>query len=109
MPDRRGSGMYTLQALWRMARESLDVTTVVFANRDYAVLRREFSYLGVGKPGARASGRFEIGRPNLDWVRFAKGTGVPGTRVTSLADFAKALRSSFCERRADATLEPFSS
>jgi thiamine pyrophosphate-dependent acetolactate synthase large subunit-like protein len=42
MPDRRGSGMYTLQALWTMARESLDVTTVVFANRDYAVLRPEF-------------------------------------------------------------------
>ncbi len=98
-PDRKvlclsadGSGMYTLQALWTMAREGLNVTTVVFANRDYAVLKREFSYLGVGKPGARALDMFEIGRPDLDWVQLAKGMGVPGTRVNSLDAFGKALR-----------------
>jgi acetolactate synthase I/II/III large subunit len=86
-----GSGMYTLQALWTMAREGLDVTVVVFANRDYAVLKREFSYLGVGNPGTRALDMFEIGRPNLDWVRLAKGMGVPGTRASSLDEFGKAL------------------
>jgi acetolactate synthase-1/2/3 large subunit len=90
-----GSSMYTLQALWTMAREGLDITTVVFANRDYAVLRREFSYLGVGKPGPRASGMFEIGRPDLDWVQLAKGMGVPATRITSLQEFANALRAGF--------------
>lgn len=90
-----GSGMYTLQALWTMAREGLEVTIVVFANRDYAVLKREFSYLGVGQPGPRALGMFEIGHPDLDWVQLAKGMGVPGTRVTSLAGFAKALRAGF--------------
>jgi len=46
--------MYTVQGLWTMAREGLRVTTVVFANRDYAVLKREFSGLGVGDPGRRA-------------------------------------------------------
>jgi acetolactate synthase-1/2/3 large subunit len=98
-PDRKvlcltadGSGMYTLQALWTMARESLNVTTVVFANRDYAVLKREFSYLGIGSPGTRALDMFEIGRPDLDWVQLAKGMGVPGIRVTSLEAFGKALR-----------------
>jgi len=87
-----GSGMYTAQALWTMARESLNITTVVFANHDYAVLKREFSYLGVGKPGPRATDVFEIGRPDLDWPLLAKGMGVPGTRVTSLDAFGKALR-----------------
>ena len=90
-----GSGMYTLQALWTMAREGLRVTTVVFANRDYAVLKREFTYLGVGEPGPRALGMFEIGRPDLDWVHLANGMGVPGVRVTSLAAFGKALREGF--------------
>jgi acetolactate synthase-1/2/3 large subunit len=101
-PDRKvlclsadGSAMYTLQALWTMAREGLKVTTVIFANRDYAVLKREFSYLGVGNPGQRALDMFEIGRPSLDWVRLAKGMGVPGTRVTSLEDFARALQEGF--------------
>jgi acetolactate synthase-1/2/3 large subunit len=87
-----GSGMYTLQALWTMAREGLKVTTVVFANRDYAVLKREFSYLGVGDPGPRALDMFEIGRPDLDWVYLAKGMGVPASRVGSLEEFTKALR-----------------
>jgi acetolactate synthase-1/2/3 large subunit len=101
-PERRvlcltadGSGMYTLQALWTMAREGLKVTTVVFANRDYAVLKREFSYLGVGNPGRRALDMFEIGRPDLDWVQLAKGMGVPSVRVSSLDGFAKELRAGF--------------
>ena len=90
-----GSGMYTLQALWTMARESLKVTTVIFANHAYAVLKREFSYLGVGNPGPRALSMFEIGRPKLDWVQLAKGMGVPATSVSSLDAFAKALREGF--------------
>ena len=90
-----GSAMYTLQALWTMAREGLKVTTVVFANRTYAVLKREFSYLGVGEPGPRSNEIFEIGRPDLDWVQLAKGMGVPGTRVTSLDAFGKALKEGF--------------
>ncbi len=101
-PDRRvlcltadGSGMYTLQALWTMAREGLNVTTVVFANHDYAVLKREFSYLGIGTPGPGARDLFEIGRPDLDWVHLAQGMGVPATRVSSLDAFAKALRAGF--------------
>ena len=90
-----GSGMYTLQALWTMAREGLKVTTVVFANRSYAVLKREFSYLGIGEPGPQAKEMFEIGQPDLDWVQLAKGMGVPGTRVTSLDAFGKALKEGF--------------
>jgi acetolactate synthase-1/2/3 large subunit len=101
-PDRRvlcftadGSGMYTAQALWTMAREGLKITTVVFANRTYAVLKREFSYLGMGEPGPRASSMFEIGRPDLDWILLARGMGVPGSRPTSIDGFARALREGF--------------
>lgn len=101
-PDRRvlclsadGSGMYTLQALWTMAREGLKITTVIFANRTYAVLKREFSYLGIGEPGPKAKELFEIGRPDLDWVQLANGMGVPATRVTSLDELGKALKAGF--------------
>jgi acetolactate synthase I/II/III large subunit len=101
-PERRvlcltadGSGMYTPQALWTMARENLNVTTVVFANRVYGVLKREFSGLKLGEPGPRALSLFEIGRPDLDWVSLAKGMGVPATRATSLEAFQQALRNGF--------------
>ncbi len=65
-----GSGMYTLQALWTMAREGLNVTTVIYANRTYGVLKREFSSMELGEPGPRALNLFEIGRPDLDWFRW---------------------------------------
>jgi len=101
-PDRRvlclsadGSGMYTAQALWTMAREGLRITTVIFANRVYGVLKREFSYLGIGDPGPRAQALFDIDRPTIDWVHLAKGMGVPGTRVSSIETFAKALKNGF--------------
>jgi acetolactate synthase-1/2/3 large subunit len=101
-PDRRvlcftadGSGMYTAQALWTMAREDLKVTTVVFANRTYAVLKREFSYLGIGLPGPRALSMFEIGRPDLDWILLARSMGVSGSRAPSIDSFAGALREGF--------------
>ena len=101
-PDRRvlclsadGSGMYTLQALWTMARESLDITTVIFANRTYAILQGEFANLGAGAVGPSASGMLEIGRPDLDWTAMAKGMGLPAVRVTTLEAFAKALQGGF--------------
>ena len=101
-PDRRvlclsadGSGMYTSQALWTMAREGLNVTNVIFANRAYSVLKREFSNLGIGSPGPRALDLLEIGRPDLDWVSLSRGMGVPAQRIHSLEEFARALRDGF--------------
>lgn len=101
-PDRRvlcltadGSAMYTPQALWTMAREGAKITTVVFANRTYGVLKREFSNLGIGDPGPRSRELFDIGHPDLDWVSLAKGMGVPATRATSLDAFVRALREGF--------------
>jgi acetolactate synthase I/II/III large subunit len=87
--------MYTLQALWTMAREGLRVTTLVFANRAYAVLKREFGGLGVGDSGRCASDLFNIGRPDLDWVLLAQGMGVPASRVASSDEFGKRLREGF--------------
>lgn len=90
-----GSGMYTLQALWTMAREGLGITTVLFANRAYGVLKREFAGLGVGTPGPRAQSMFDIGHPDLDWVHLAKGMGVSAMRAGDLESFAKALQQGF--------------
>jgi len=76
-----GSAMYTAQALWTMARESLDVVSVIYANRNYAILNYELERVGAGEPGARARSMLHIGRPELDWCDLARGMGVPGTRV----------------------------
>ncbi len=87
-----GSAMYTLQALWTMARESLDVTIVVFANRAYQILRGEFANVGAGAPGQRATDMLTLDRPALDWRALARGHGVESGQAVDLAGFAKELR-----------------
>jgi acetolactate synthase-1/2/3 large subunit len=89
-----GSAMYTLQGLWTAARENLAITTVVFANRTYEILMGELASLGT-VPGRRALETLDIGRPNLDFVALAKGMGMRGVRVSTLQEFAGALKSAF--------------
>lgn len=100
-PDRRvialqadGSGMYTVQALWTMARENLDVTVIVFANRKYAILQVEFMRVGAHNPGPKAMSMLDLGNPDLSWVDLARGMGVPGRRVTDAGAFNDALAES---------------
>jgi acetolactate synthase-1/2/3 large subunit len=76
-----GSGLYTVQALWTMAREGLHITTVIWANRTYQILKGEFDNVGAGRPGQKAKDMLEIGRPDLDWVALATGMGVPAGRA----------------------------
>ena len=86
-----GSGMYTLQALWTQARESLDVTTVIYANRAYRILQMEHHRLGVGAPGTGALSVMSLDHPALDWVKLAQGMGVPARRVTTIEEFNQTL------------------
>ena len=92
-----GSGMYSLQALWTQARESLDVTTVVLANRKYRILNIEYQRVGAGAPGARARSMMDIGNPDLDWVNLAKGMGVPASRVTTTDELNRQLAAYLAE------------
>jgi acetolactate synthase-1/2/3 large subunit len=103
-PDRKvlacigdGSGMYTVQALWTMAREGLNVTAVIWANRTYQILRGEFANVGAGSPGQRARDMLDINRPDLDWVALAKGMGVPASRVEDCAALAAQLQRGIAE------------
>ena len=92
-----GSGMYSLQALWTQARESLDVTTVILANHKYRILNIEYQRVGAGAPGARARSMMDIGNPDLDWVSLANGMGVPACRVTSAEELNRQLAAYLAE------------
>jgi len=104
-PDRRvialqadGSGMYTLQSLWTAARESLDLKTIICANRMYRILKVELARADISQPGPAARALTDLGKPNLDWVSLARGMGVPGERAETAEDFAAALGRAFAER-----------
>ena len=95
-PDRKvvclegdGSAMYTIQSLWTMARENLDVCVVLFNNRKYSILELEFSRTGArgGTPGPKAASVLDIGSPEMDFTAMAQGMGVAATRATTAEEF----------------------
>jgi acetolactate synthase-1/2/3 large subunit len=95
-PDRKvvcleadGSAMYNLQSLWTQAREGLDVTTVIFNNRSYAILNLELNRVGAEPPGPRAQAMLDLRRPDLDFVALSRGMGVQATRAESADDFVE--------------------
>jgi acetolactate synthase-1/2/3 large subunit len=103
-PDRKvvcleadGSAMYTLQALWTQARESLDVTTVIFNNRSYAILNLELSRVGAESPGPKALDMLDLSRPDLDFAALAEGMGVPAARATTADEVVTALERGLAE------------
>ncbi|MDE2017987.1 MAG: acetolactate synthase large subunit, partial [Hyphomicrobiales bacterium] len=85
-----GSAMYTVQALWSMARENVDATVVVFSNRAYRILYMEMTNAGAPPAGVNARAMFDLDRPPLDFAAMATGMGVPATRVDTLQGFAEA-------------------
>jgi acetolactate synthase-1/2/3 large subunit len=97
-PDRKviclesdGSAMYTMQSWWTMAREQLDVVTILFNNASYAVLNMELNRVGVTEGGPKAKEMLDLSGPNLDFVALAEGCGVPATRATTGEQFAEQL------------------
>jgi acetolactate synthase-1/2/3 large subunit len=103
-PDRKvlcleadGSAMYTLQSLWTMAREQLDVVTVVANNGSYAVLNMELSRVGAEAGGPKARAMLDISNPDLDFVSLAKGMGVPATRATTAEELTNQLERALTE------------
>ena len=100
-PERRviafqadGSAMYTLQALWTQARESLNVTTVLCNNRSYRILQVELARAGVAEPGRKARSLTSLANPELEWTALANGMGVPAVRVETAEDLIRELERS---------------
>ncbi len=98
-PDRKviclqadGSAMYTVQALWTMAREKLNVTTIILNNASYAILNIELARVGAGNPGPKALSLLDLSNPMLDWVELAHGMGVPAARAKTAEEFRAALK-----------------
>ena len=92
-----GSAMYTISALWTMAREHLDVTVVILNNHAYAVLQLELQRVGTSATGEQSRSLLDLSNPDIDFAAIAEGFGVPATRATTAEElatqFSAALRS----------------
>ncbi len=93
-----GSAMYTIQALWTIAREGLDVKTIIFNNRSYGILNIELQRVRAETIGPEAKAQLDLSEPALDFVSMAQGMGVPAQRVGRAEDFNAALENAFASR-----------
>jgi acetolactate synthase I/II/III large subunit len=89
--------MYTLQALWTQAREGLNVTTVILANRSYAILNMELQRVGADAGGPLSRRMLDLTEPDLDFVSLSEGLGLPARRVETAEDLTLALEASYAE------------
>ena len=83
-----GSALYTISALWTMAREQLDITVVILNNRAYAILHLELMRVGASAAGPKAQSLLDLSNPDIDFVAIAEGFGVPATRATTAEELA---------------------
>ncbi|KRD06923.1 decarboxylase [Mycobacterium sp. Root265] len=84
-----GSALYTISALWTMAREQLDITVVILNNHAYAILQLELARVGALSTGEKARSLLDLSRPDIDFVAIATGFGVPATRATTAEELAE--------------------
>ena len=92
-----GSTQYTIQSLWTMAHEQLDVVVLIAANHQYAILRNELRRNGAAL-GTRAAEMTALDRPKIDWVGLAKSYGVPASRAATAGELRDQLRQAFAAR-----------
>ena len=95
-----GTAMYTIQSLWTIVREQLDVTVIVFSNRSYAILNIELERVGAEKIGPKAKSQLDLSEPAIDFVSIASGMGMPAESVDTADDFSAALKKAFLVARA---------
>jgi len=110
-PDRKviavsgdGAAMYSLPSLWTMARERLDVVTIVCANRSYNILNVELGRVGALNPGPKTLAMLDLHNPELDFVKMAQGMGVEASRASTTRDFASQFADAM-ERRGPRLIE----
>ncbi|MEM7111974.1 MAG: acetolactate synthase large subunit [Chloroflexota bacterium] len=93
-PDRQvidmqadGSALYTIQSLWTMARENLNIVVVLFNNRAYRILQGELQKVGAKRTGNIADTLLNLDNPQLDFVSIAQGMGVEASRAETADSF----------------------
>lgn len=92
-----GSSMYTIQSLWTMVNEQLDVTVIILNNRSYAILNIELERVGAVGAGPKAKSQLDLAQAEIDFVAMAKGMGMPAEKATTAEEFNSALKKALRE------------
>lgn len=98
-----GSTQYTIQTLWSMAHEGLDVVVFVAANHQYAILRNELRRGGAALSD-KAAAMTSLEHPRIDWVQLAQSYGVSASRSHTAKELTEQARAAF-SRQGPALIE----
>lgn len=85
-----GSAMYSLAALWTLARYQLPVVAVIFNNRGYRILKQRTRAIGGHSAETGTYIAMDIDDPALDFIKLSEGHGVRAVRVETLDDLRDA-------------------
>ncbi|NLY65197.1 MAG: acetolactate synthase large subunit [Alcaligenaceae bacterium] len=85
-----GSTQYTIQTLWTMAHEQLNVVVLIAANHQYAILRKELGR-GDATIGKRSMALTDLSTPRIDWVGLANSYGLRASRAQTAEELAAQL------------------
>ncbi len=104
-PDRKvvalqsdGSALFTIQALWSMAREGSDVVVILASNQRYNILINEMSRNGYALTSPPVRDLLNLARPAVDWQALSTSFGVPSNRVESVSALRRAFQAALAER-----------
>ncbi|HXJ78202.1 MAG TPA: thiamine pyrophosphate-binding protein [Candidatus Methylomirabilis sp.] len=87
-----GSAMYTNQAFWTAAHDSIPVVYVIFNNASYRILKqRTLALKGFSAIDDRYVG-MDLVNPAIDFVGLARSLGVPGELCEKTPEIAPALK-----------------
>ena len=92
-----GSTQYTIQTLWSMAHEGLNVVVLVAANHQYAILRNELRR-GGATLSDKAQAMTSLDHPRIDWVQLAQSYGVPASRAHTGEELTAQVQTAFGRR-----------
>jgi benzoylformate decarboxylase len=95
-----GSGMFGIQALWTAAHHDLDVVFLIFANREYRVLKQNIDEYRkrFRAPTDRPYPHMDLSQPDLDFVNLAQGMGVAACRVEDVDSLGDTLARAFAAK-----------
>jgi benzoylformate decarboxylase len=81
-----GSAMYTCQALWTAAHESVPVVFVIINNASYRILKQRANAMRAHAAQTDLYVGMDLVNPRVDFVGLARSLGVAAERATTVAE-----------------------
>ena len=92
-----GSAMYSIQALWSASHHRLPILFIIWANREYRVLKHNLDIYRLRYDSASNNPypHMDLEKPVIDFVAIAKGHGVDAERIDDPEKIQAAVKKAF--------------